>query len=163
MTREEAIELIETVAKEVGVNVTIEEKQNKKYEFKDGDKYFYISQFGDAQPSEWNNSNVDKFRFDFGNIYMNREDAEKVSLNIRIMSKLRMFAEEVNEGWEPNWQDGTEFKWFLIFDHCNQKWDTVYRTTYEYLYNIYFKSEELAKRAVEEVIIPILEGAKEKE
>lgn len=134
-------------------NVAIVDK-NKKYKFEDGDMYFYITHTGDTRISRWIAHGIDKSHLNFGNIYRTQEEAEKAILNIRIRNKLRMFAEEINGEWRPNWEDHDEIKWYCVYNESTREWLTVEDCFIHSINEIYFKTEELAKRAIEEVLKP---------
>lgn len=159
MTKEQTIEAMKILAEKAGIEFDIKEKQDKKYEFKYRDKYYYISCTGETQQAEWSDKDIDNLCFNFGNVYTTQEEAKKASLNIQIWNKLRMFAEEANEGWKPNWFNGEEKKYYVAVDHISHvstiaAWKIYMRNYIAAPFEVYFKSEELAKRAINEIIVP---------
>lgn len=153
MTREQAVEAMKVIAKEAGIEFTVEEKHSD-YNFKQGDEYYYIDSMGLILQGRWKDTNGDRLGFSFGNVYRTREEAEKACLSIKIHNRLRMFAEEVNEGWKPDWTSHDELKWHCAYDEFSAYWITV-GDCYTYRLNqVYFRTEELAQRAIDEVIIP---------
>ena len=57
-------------------------------------------------------------------------------------------AKYLNGDWEPNWNNSSETKWCLFFDHSKNKIVTSNWKTSHYGC-IHFKSEELAYQAIE--------------
>jgi hypothetical protein len=82
----------------------------------------------------------------FGSRFETREAAEKASKVYRKFHRLYKLAEELNEGWIPNWDDDLQPK-FAIAQRkgkylCNQI------NIIEFIDHIYFKSEEAAEKAI---------------
>lgn len=78
---------------------------------------------------------------------------ERRAKEIRLYNLLSNFAYQVNEGWEPNWDDENEDKWFARFNFLNQ-WQPAFINLMRYPNMVYFKTKELTQRAIEEVIVP---------
>ena len=60
-------------------------------------------------------------------------------------NKLQNIAKYLNEGWNPDFNDDSQ-KFFIILDFDN-KYNVAYNT-YESTSVVYFKTEELANRAI---------------
>lgn len=43
--------------------------------------------------------------------------------------KLRIIAEALNEGWQPNWNDPNEYKYYPVFEYVNKHAGISYTTT----------------------------------
>lgn len=83
---------------------------------------------------------------EFGVRFETIEAAEKASKVYRKFHRLYKLAEELNEGWIPNWDDDLQPK-FAIAQRkgkylCNQI------NIIEFIDHIYFKSEEAAEKAI---------------
>lgn len=63
------------------------------------------------------------------------------------LNKLMNVAYYLNDGWEPDWNDGTQFKYFIYWD--TDKTIRIHYNTYFNCGVVYFKSKELAKQAIE--------------
>lgn len=68
----------------------------------------------------------------------------------QLYNLLSNFAHDVNEGWEPDWENPLERKYYKCRIYLNNSW--------QFLNVIYFKSKELAQRAVDEVVVPFEKG-----
>lgn len=63
------------------------------------------------------------------------------------LNKLMNVAYYLNDGWEPDWNDGTQFKYFIYWD--TNKIIRIHHNIYFNCGVVYFKSKELAKQAIE--------------
>ena len=62
--------------------------------------------------------------------------------------KLLEVADYLNGNWKPDWDDGTQYKYFIAYDHKNQRF-YIDSCHYVNIDAIYFSSKENAKKAVE--------------
>ena len=79
------------------------------------------------------------------------EEVEQYDRERILLFKLHKWAEEHNGGWTPNWKDGDEIKYFIIYDN---RYETLkvdnYATINQFFKLPYFKSEEIAQQFIEE-------------
>lgn len=99
-------------------------------------------------------SEFDKCTVKFGNACKDEEYMNKRAKEIRLYNLLSNFAYQVNEGWEPDWNSETKYQWYIYYDTKRNAWDVKFEVTCMNLNTVYFKSKELAERAINEVIIP---------
>lgn len=64
------------------------------------------------------------------------------------LNKLRNVAKYLNGDWEPNFTNRNQNKWYIYYDFEDLKLDTGICVYYKYPI-IYFKSDELARQAIE--------------
>ena len=64
------------------------------------------------------------------------------------LNKLMNVAKYLNGDWEPDWDNSSETKWCLLFDHCKHK-IAVSNWTMSHYGCVYFKLSELARKAIE--------------
>lgn len=62
--------------------------------------------------------------------------------------KLLEVANYLNGDWKPDWNDGTQYKYFIAYDHKNQRF-YIDSCHYVNIDTIYFSSRENAEKAVE--------------
>lgn len=96
------------------------------------------------------NDNTDNKYYNSGNYYNNREVAEQVALQ----QKLRKFT--YDNGWsEEFWKDSRKAKYFVnLFTDNN-----VFEVRFDFCVkrqDVYFRTEEIAQRAIDEIIIPFM-------
>lgn len=64
------------------------------------------------------------------------------------INKLMNVAEYLNEGWKPDWKNPLKSKWYILWDHCSNKFEIGYRNSY--MGGLaYFKTPDLALQAIE--------------
>ena len=64
------------------------------------------------------------------------------------LNKLMNTAYYLNDGWEPDWNNGLQVKFSIYYNHTSK----TIRTDYDICFNsgkVYFKSKELAEQAIE--------------
>jgi hypothetical protein len=64
------------------------------------------------------------------------------------LNKLMNVAHYLNDGWEPDWENANICKYHLYYTYPHKKILVDYNLSFQ-TSNVYFKSEELAKQAVE--------------
>lgn len=64
------------------------------------------------------------------------------------LNKLMNVAYHLNDGWEPNWEDNLQLKYYMFYNNKSKTLDIDYNT-YCNLGVVYFKSKTLAKQAIE--------------
>lgn len=62
--------------------------------------------------------------------------------------KLQYIADKLNDGWKPDWNDMNEGKYTLVYDYDVKEF-FVFRYISHNHFSVYFKSEELAEKAIE--------------
>lgn len=79
---------------------------------------------------------------------------EKRAREIRLYNLLSNFAHQVNEGWEPDWENTCQDKWYIYKSHSLHGWRVVSYNRIQWANEVCFKTEELAQRAICEIILP---------
>ena len=120
----------------------------EKKGFEIGERYCFVSYCGEIGFSTWENCQVDICRLK--HCYASKTEEECIFKKEKqeVLSELREFAEENNT--EENWENGGQGRWYIKFflgsgEICFD-FDSYKRTN-----DIYFTSEELAKKAVAKV------------
>ena len=82
------------------------------------------------------------------NCFKTREQAEKRAKWLIAYNELLALAEQLNDGWTPDWFDSADLKYHLYYDRDVQKWSySWYRTTA--FAGVYFKDKGTAQLAVD--------------
>ena len=110
-----------------------------------GTVYYYLNNTGDIYKSTWGNHPIDKDRFNIGNYFETREEAEHQVERLKVITELKHFAEPKDRKWDDN-----NKHWYFYIHFMD---DCLY---YSYAFNakhgeIYFSSKEDAIKAVETV------------
>lgn len=96
-------------------------------------------------------TNADKFRFSIGNYFKTKEEAKYMVEKLKVIHELQKFAYENNQK-EIDWKNFSQNKFYLTYDYEDEEICIDYYKRYKNApINIYFTSEELAKKAIEEI------------
>lgn len=119
------------------------------------DLFYFVDCDGRVQSDVYSGkSKYDSQSVEFGNACKDEAYMKKSKL----YNLLSNFAHQVNEGWEPDWNDANEGKWFAWFNFVTQ-WQPAFINSMRFPNMVYFKSRELTRRAIDEVIVPFERGA----
>ena len=150
MTKEEILKQIEKLKQQIEA-LPDDEKKIRTLPIKD-EKYFYINGVL-TWDFEWNylvafDCYPTKEKSSVGNYFKSEEDAEMVVRAMRIEQAIRIRRIELNNGWEPDFDDVFENKYFI----SNEEYIYVDRTlNYNYLPVFgYYKSKEIAEQIIYE-------------
>lgn len=95
-----------------------------------------------------NHDNLDYLRFKLGNCFETREQAKFAIEKQKVYMQLKHYALEHNEQ-EIDWSDGAQAKYFMGLAHGKIFIYKYY--VIQFLNQIYFTSEEIAKNAIAEI------------
>jgi len=151
----------EVSAEELWESLEEEEKSKKKTGYEtvgEGDDYFFVKDNMKAEmENEYssNNSN-DVSRFTCGNHFNDETLTKNIARAERLRYQLRRYA-ALNGGipsvadWfsYSSWEDGRNWKYSIQYNYGNQKMQINCTLTNKCFGQIYFKSEEACKKAVE--------------
>ena len=116
----------------------------------DIDDYYYTDEYGRVDYLGGYNTSFEKNKYIRGLAFKTTEEAEQYDKERILLFKLHKWAEERNGGWTPDWE-GNGVKWHVIYETDRNilkiKWCVCCR---QFTKLPYFKSEELAKRFIEE-------------
>ena len=117
------------------------EKKNEVWKPKDGVQYWYVNHSNGVLSTYWLDNAVDKMRYDLGNVFSTREEAESYKEQLKVEAELRRFARPFDED---------ERNWAIIFDVDEKEITTDNECSYQSC-NIHFASEEIAQKAIDTV------------
>ena len=146
--KEQVIQIPDTLEiKEIkdGKIILVEKEKKLTYEdvarklFPKYSHYYFISAGGTIEKSLGNNNLVE-----LSDNTTSKKQAEK----LLAINKLMNVAKYLNDGWQPDWSNDNEMKYYIWYSvlFSELRIDVVMSTPSN---NIYFKSEELAKQAIE--------------
>ena len=88
-----------------------------------------------------------------GNYFKSKEDAEMVLRAMQIEQAIRIRRIELNEGWEPDWDDVDEVKYYILSKNNLSSEKAFVNDTYAYNHFPifgYYKSIEIAQQVIDE-------------
>ena len=115
------------------------------------DKYYYISSCNEILYSNYTNEDFDHTKISIGNCFQTEEQAEFMAEKLKVIHELEKFAFENNEK-EIDWNNEDQEKYIITFNHITQDCGIIlWRVSRSNPFNVYFTSEELAKKAIETI------------
>ena len=108
-----------------------------------GKKYYYINDYGTIKETYDPEKIIDFCDTDPNNAPTKYQLERLLALN-----KLMNVAYYLNDGWEPNWNDGCQEKFYIYYNSAVK----TFNVSANFYYNggvTYFKSKEIAKQAIE--------------
>lgn len=85
-----------------------------------------------------------------GRLFETEDDAHRELRVRQITFQIKKWAESHNDGWTPNWTDGAEYKWYVVYDSTYESLRPNY--TVDEMYSpetIYFKDGGIAQKCIE--------------
>lgn len=92
------------------------QKENIRWRADFGEKYYMISTLsGSVINSREDNEKIDEFRYKTRNYFKTKEEAERYLANINTYYDLMDLANELNNGEEIDWKNGSQPKYFIYY------------------------------------------------
>lgn len=104
--RDEFISKLEDDKKEF--ELTYPENNETLYYFEIFEGEIYDTYYSD-------NSKVDKYIFEHGLYFNSKEEAKRYIKECKLLFKLHQWAKFKNEGWEPDWNNDDEEKYYITY------------------------------------------------
>lgn len=94
---------------------------------------------------------ADKRIFEHGLYFNTKQEAEQHLKECKLLFKLRQWAKEKNDGWEPNWSDICQEKYFIFYDYYRKKLHLSFNNSTSGISKLpYFKTREIAQACIAE-------------
>lgn len=124
------------------------------------DTYFYISYDGFVEKSVDLHHNEDDMRYDVAN-YCKEKNIMVDRAKTEALNRL-LWQFSLENGWSDDlWEDKYSYKYFILYNRYEGKWDIRSVQTYEIPGLVYFASGAAAREALNEIIIPFRKGGLE--
>ena len=120
-----------------------------KCPFKYGDKYFALNHRGSIIETTWDNHCVDEERFEFGNVFPTEEAVQLEVKRRNLLTRFNAFRDECNNGWEMDWKNHRNRKYFISFEASGKLILFNLGTVNQFCLFGYFKNENDAQRAID--------------
>ena len=134
------------------IEISDEEEEDTwemKCPYEVGDKHYCIQPSGDVFSDCWEGIEADNKYFSQGNIFQTEEAAKLEAKRRNLLTRFRVFRDECNDGWMPDFSDDEEkyYLYYSILEECIDVGWIVLGCSF----NIfgYFKNQEDAERAIE--------------
>lgn len=116
--------------------------------------YYYVCEDNDVWSDADYFIDADNRRYDAANYFNDRQFAEQFALHQLLYHKLLKYAYD-NECEDTAEWDGSNKHWAVRYDYACGMFATHYQSLYG-AQEVYFSSEEGAKRAIKEVVEPFM-------
>lgn len=113
------------------------------------DGYYYICSDGKINFCYWFNDADDKRRFALGNVFKTEEEAKFAVEKRKVEVLLQDIADELNDGWVPDWSDVKMKKHFIAYSRLAKDFGILSAAMERP--GIYFKSKDVAKEAIRRI------------
>lgn len=132
----------------------IEKEENKPFEVelpKVHDIVYYICEDRDTVDSTYfYNGEHFKNKFLNGYYFKTKEEAEQRLKEQRLLFKIKKWAEIHNKGWEPDWEDIFQEKYYIYYDYYRKELRINYRGSTTSIDRLpYFKTEEIGQACID--------------
>lgn len=114
------------------------------YKPKDGDEYFYISDYGNVYLDNWNDKHIDNERLALGFIYPTEEECEKA--RERKLAKVRL---QRTSDFKPDFENG-EGGWIVFFSYMHKELHSMRESYSDSGEPVRYATEEEAKKSIKE-------------
>ena len=147
LTKEQAEEFQATGS----ITLTIPEEKPKQWEPKKPEMnqiYWFKNGSGAVTAviaDTWLDAYADVKRLDYGNVYLSEAEAYADAETDRKHNRMRAWLRENDDGWVADWGNDTQRKWYMRFNHYENKWviDSVFQ--YEGIGMVYMSSPNAEK------------------
>ena len=88
-----------------------------EYPFEDKEEYFCLHIDGEIIQNLWSGGPFDEGVYKQGHVFKNRQEARKERDKRELLMRFKQFRDKCNGDWKPEWEDKSEDKFFISFNH----------------------------------------------
>lgn len=107
-------EKVKELMKEIETLKQQEKTEEFEYPFEEDEHYWVLYQDGDINYGTWNNHEIDTKRYDQGNIFKTKQEAERERDKRALLTRFRQFRDKCNEEWKQKREDCIDFNGYHI-------------------------------------------------
>ena len=114
-----------------------------------GTKFYSVLDSGEISEYEYDREYSDG-AYLLGRLFETEDEAHRDMRVSTLTFQIKKWAESHNDGWTPNWSDGSEYKWYVMYDstyNCLTAQHTVDEAHSPE--TIYFKDGGIAQKCIE--------------
>jgi len=113
-----------------------------------GEAYFYLNERGDVRGDINICTKTEDALIAIGNCYPTEAAARRQAQKLEVLQKIREIA--ASDGWVADWEDGSQTKFYPMYDYRNKEWIKHFKLQCRALGVIYM-SEASAERCIAEL------------
>lgn len=118
--------------------------------YEDGDEYYLLDDSGSDYKFKWDGYSVDKRRFEQGNVFPTKEEAELEAKRRNLLTRFRAFRDECNGDWKVDWTNVRQNKYYVFYSQMNNHVWVSHQVLGNHFHIFgYFKNREDAQRAID--------------
>lgn len=148
------VDLTEEQIKQLGLEV---EKKSPFDRTEKEKKFYYVSDFGYVAATYDLKNIADDKLYDVAN-YCTDKEIITARAKEEVLSRLLWRFSMENGGSEIDWNNNKQEKWFIYSEYPIKEFYITYSYTSLFINTIYFISNEVAQRAIDEIVIPFYNG-----
>lgn len=122
-----------------------EKKQGNRWKPDENQYYYFLNENGVAFSRIWVNNSMDAWRYNIGNCFRTKEEAEFEAERLEVIAELSEFAEGDDAVW-----DGCEEHWCINFSNYTNEIGLTYCVCFKHD-NLYFSTIEAGEKAIKAV------------
>lgn len=108
--------------------------------------FWYVdSTAGDIHRTIWVDTRHDKWRYNQGNCFKTREEAEEYKKYLEAYARIKQ-----SSSFVPDWEDRDQLKWSIYYDHSTDKFKYESYYNYQYPLSVYYATREEAEQAIKD-------------
>lgn len=118
-----------------------------EYPFEYEEKYWMVYHDGDVSYSTWTDHEADVKRYDQGNMFKTKQEAECERDKRALLTRFRQFRDKCNDGWIPELYDS---KYYIYFNLKNKELEIKWYNSID-TFDLFgcFKNEADCERAIQ--------------
>lgn len=124
-----------------------EPKPKTIYNLKEDELYWFIGSAGEIRYAVYINDFFDEKRLEISNMFLKKKEAKFAVERLKVIAELKKYAKEFSD---EEWMNQSIGKHYIIFDYEDHVINIGY-VCYTKVTDIYFETEEKAKKAIEAV------------
>ena len=148
------VDLTEEQIKQLGLEV---EKKSPFDRTEKEKKFYYVSDFGYVAATYDLKNIADDKLYDVAN-YCTDKALLTARAKEEVLNRLLWRFSMENGGDAIDWEDDLKRKYFIFKDYKKHDWEIAFSIDFYRLGIVHFISEEIAQRAIDEIVIPFYAG-----
>lgn len=138
-------------------NVTVDESElkketSKRWKPEKNEKFWLVDISGRINWYYYTEHDVDEWSYSQRNMFRTKKEANQHLAYLKARAAILDHADEVNEGWVPDWSSMSELKYSIYYFHKSHKSLRAYENVgMQGATIIHYKSEEAAQDAINKV------------
>ena len=132
----------------------LEEYEEKKtvWDLEEGNEYWFTNSVLGVHKDKRKHRAIDKWRRGSGSIFFTKEAAKKEAKRRLAITKVNKRIDELNDGWEPDWENTNQSKYMIYYVYSQDEFDIWnYRSTKDEIVLNYMESSYLAEQIIDEM------------